>query len=57
MRSTDGGFSNEPHVMPDRCNGCGACEAVCPTGPIRAIRVAPSHPAEKDLRFERTSGS
>ncbi|MBN2506273.1 MAG: 4Fe-4S dicluster domain-containing protein [Verrucomicrobia bacterium] len=39
MKSTDGGFSNEPQVLLDRCIGCGACEAVCPTRPERAIRV------------------
>ncbi|MCP5523470.1 MAG: 4Fe-4S dicluster domain-containing protein [Verrucomicrobiales bacterium] len=39
MRSADGGFSNEPAVIADRCNGCGACEAVCPTAPTRAIQV------------------
>ena len=39
MRSTDGGFSNEPSVVPDRCNGCGACETACPTRPVRAMRV------------------
>jgi ferredoxin-type protein NapF len=39
MRSTDGGFSNEPAVIRDRCNGCGACVAVCPTRPIRAMQV------------------
>lgn len=39
MRSTDGGFSNEPCVALDRCNGCGACEVVCPAQPVRAIRV------------------
>lgn len=39
MRSTDGGFSNAPRVVLDRCNGCGACEAVCPTQPVRAMRV------------------
>ncbi len=39
MHSADGGFSNEPRVVLDRCNGCGACEAVCPTQPICAIRI------------------
>jgi ferredoxin-type protein NapF len=39
MHSADGGFSNEPRVVLDRCNGCGACEAVCPTQPVRAMRV------------------
>jgi len=39
MHSADGGFSNEPRVFADRCNGCGACEAVCPTRPERAIHV------------------
>jgi ferredoxin len=28
-----------PLVSTDQCNGCGACEVVCPTGNIRAIRV------------------
>lgn len=41
MHSADGGFSNEPRVVLDRCNGCGACEAVCPTRPAQAIRVLP----------------
>ena len=39
MASRDGGFTNEPLVVPDRCNGCGACESVCPTRPTRAITV------------------
>jgi ferredoxin-type protein NapF len=39
MYSSDGGFSNEPAVIADRCNGCGACEAVCPVRPTRAIRI------------------
>lgn len=39
MHTGDGGFSNQPRVILDRCNGCGACEAVCPTHPTRAIRV------------------
>ncbi len=39
MESSDGGFSNQPSVIPDRCNGCGACETVCPTQPVRAMQV------------------
>jgi len=39
MQSSDGGFSNEPRVDLQRCNGCGACEAVCPTHPVRAVRI------------------
>jgi ferredoxin-type protein NapF len=39
LHSTDGGFSNEPRVVLDCCNGCGACEVVCPTQPVRAMRV------------------
>lgn len=39
MHRADGGFSNEPTVALDRCNGCGACEMVCPTRPVRAMRV------------------
>ncbi len=39
MRSADGSFSNEPAVDQAKCNGCGACEAICPVRPARAIRV------------------
>ncbi|MHC1763058.1 MAG: 4Fe-4S binding protein [Verrucomicrobiia bacterium] len=39
MHSQDGGFSTEPCLDPAKCNGCGACEAVCPVRPRRAIRV------------------
>jgi ferredoxin-type protein NapF len=42
IHSSDGGFANEPRVVLDRCNGCGACEAVCPTQPDRAMRVRPA---------------
>jgi ferredoxin len=51
MESADGGFSNQPGVVLDRCNGCGACEAVCPTHPVRAIKVQ----AEAGARFLRDS--
>ena len=39
LHSPDGGFSNEPRVDLGKCTGCGACEAVCPVRPARAIRV------------------
>jgi MauM/NapG family ferredoxin protein len=41
MQSTDGGFSSAPRVDLTRCTGCGACEALCPVRPRRAIRVIP----------------
>lgn len=33
------GFEVRPVVDPSLCNGCGACEAVCPVAPVRSIRV------------------
>jgi ferredoxin len=50
MESADGGFSNQPSVVWDRCNGCGACEAVCPTRPARAIKV------QAEARLRRKQG-
>ena len=41
MQSSDGGFSNQPRVDLSRCTGCGACEAVCPVRPRRAIVIIP----------------
>ncbi len=32
-------YESYPLVDPLKCNGCGACEAYCPTGDIKAIRV------------------
>jgi ferredoxin len=32
-------YESFPGVDPLKCNGCGACEAVCPTGDLKAIKV------------------
>jgi ferredoxin len=32
-------YESYPLVDPLKCNGCGACEAYCPTGDIKAIKV------------------
>jgi ferredoxin-type protein NapF len=32
-------YETFPGVDPAKCNGCGACEAVCPTGELKAIKV------------------
>lgn len=48
MHSLDGGFSNLPRVDLAKCTGCGACQAVCPVRPHRAIRVV----AQPGKRFD-----
>ena len=32
-------YESFPGVDPLKCNGCGACEVVCPTGELKAIKV------------------
>jgi ferredoxin-type protein NapF len=32
-------YESFPGVDPEKCNGCGACEVVCPTGDLKAIKV------------------
>ena len=32
-------YESFPGVDPVKCNGCGACEVVCPTGNLKAIKV------------------
>lgn len=37
-------YESFPGVDPAQCNGCGACEAVCPTEGLKAVIVRRSHP-------------
>jgi len=35
-------YTLTPQIDPDKCTGCGACEAACPTTPKKAIVVSPA---------------
>jgi len=35
-------YTLKPQIDPQKCTGCGACEAVCPTTPQKAIVVLPN---------------
>jgi formate hydrogenlyase subunit 6/NADH:ubiquinone oxidoreductase subunit I len=35
-------YALQPQIDPAKCNGCGACEAACPTKPRKAIVVLPA---------------
>ena len=34
------GYGSYPSVDPSLCIGCGACQFVCPSHPVKAIRVS-----------------
>ena len=39
VRWNEEAYESFPGVDPSKCNGCGACEAVCPTGDLKAVKV------------------
>ena len=39
VRFNEEAYESFPGVDPAKCNGCGACEVVCPTGNLKAIKV------------------
>ncbi len=36
-----GGLLYKPHIVKDKCTGCGLCEAICPVAGDAGIRIAP----------------
>lgn len=45
FRFSEEDYTLVPVIHPDRCNGCGACQAACPTQPTPAIVVEPCKPS------------
>ncbi len=39
IRFDEEAYESYPGVDPAKCNGCGACEAACPTGDPKAVKV------------------
>jgi ferredoxin len=39
VRWNEEAYESFPGVDPLKCNGCGACEAICPTGDLKAVKV------------------
>ncbi len=37
-------YNTTPTIEPEKCSGCGACERVCPTRPVRAITIGSPGP-------------
>lgn len=52
-------YALAPQIDPQKCTGCGACEAVCPTKPKKAIVVVPlaDSPGSSGLAAEATCAS
>lgn len=61
MEEVPGRNAKVPHVNPDLCIGCGACQNICPVRPAAAIvvhgvsmqcRVEPPKPEESEIKLQ-----